>query len=474
MNYSRYDLAIIGGGSAGYAAASAAAAAGLEVALIERAERPEGLCILRGCMPTKALLYAAEVHHLARNSSIWGLNVPTVTSDFARVMARKDAMVEEFAAWRRHQLESGNFDWIRAQARFLDPHRIGLDSGAVITADHFLISTGSAIGPAPDPSFESAGYLTSDDALRLTERPRSLIVLGGGAIGLEFAQFFLRLGTRVQLLQRSPEILRDFDPDGAAELTKALEVEGMKLWAGTRLLSAHAEGAEKTVRFEHAGRIETTRAEAILLALGRRAQTRELGLANAGVETERDRILCNARMQTSVPHIYAAGDCAGPRQIVHVAVLQGETAAHNIAYPDQPREMNDRLSLSAVFTDPQIAQTGLSEREAQRRNLPYLSASHPFSDHGKSMIMNVKRGFVKLLAAPQSGEILGGLCLGPSGAELIHEITIALAQRLTVQELVRIPHYHPTLAEIWTYPAEELANRIPPQPASTAAVPARA
>jgi pyruvate/2-oxoglutarate dehydrogenase complex dihydrolipoamide dehydrogenase (E3) component len=165
-------------------------------------------------------------------------------------------------------------------------------------------------------------------------------------------------------------------------------------------------------------------------------------------------------MQTSAPHIYATGDCTGPHEIVHVAIQQGEIAAQNIARPRRKRKMDYRLLLSLVFTDPQIASVGLTEKEARKRDIPFLAASHPFHDHGKSIIMDVKEGFVKLLAHPKTGEILGGSCVGPVGGELIHEIVAAMAKHMTVKELAGMPHYHPTLAEIWTYPAEELAEKI--------------
>src|SRR5205814_2902347 len=164
------------------------------------------------------------------------------------------------------------------------------------------------------------------------------------------------------------------------------------------------------------------------------------------------------------PHIYAVGDCTGPHEIVHIAIQQGEVAAYNIAHPEAPRKMDYRLLTNVVFTEPQIATIGLTEKEAALHNIPYLSASHPFSDHGKSLIMEARDGFVKLLANPTSGEIIGGCCVGPLGGELIHEITAAMHKQMTVHELAAMPHYHPTLAEIWTYPAEELAQKIAPKP----------
>jgi pyruvate/2-oxoglutarate dehydrogenase complex dihydrolipoamide dehydrogenase (E3) component len=178
------------------------------------------------------------------------------------------------------------------------------------------------------------------------------------------------------------------------------------------------------------------------------------------VKTENGRVIANSKMQTSAPHIFAAGDCTGLHEIVHIAVTQGEIAAQNIARPKSLRKINHRLMISVVFTEPQVARVGLIEKEATARGIQFLAASHPFNDHGKSLIMEAKDGFVKLLANPKTGEILGGACVGPVGGELIHEIVAAMAKRMTVHELAAMPHYHPTLAEIWTYPAEEVSEKI--------------
>jgi pyruvate/2-oxoglutarate dehydrogenase complex dihydrolipoamide dehydrogenase (E3) component len=170
--------------------------------------------------------------------------------------------------------------------------------------------------------------------------------------------------------------------------------------------------------------------------------------------------MTNSQMQSNVPHIFGAGDCTGMYEIVHIAIQQGEIAAYNILHPDHHRAIDYRLLISIIFTEPQVARVGLTEREAQQEKIPYLAASYPFNDHGKSMIMEALDGFVKLIANPQTGEILGGTCVGPVGGELIHEIVTAMHKRMTVHELAAMPHYHPTLAEIWTYPAEELAEQI--------------
>jgi pyruvate/2-oxoglutarate dehydrogenase complex dihydrolipoamide dehydrogenase (E3) component len=422
-------------------------------------------------MPSKALLYAAEVRHLAQRAGTWGINIKSVGFDFARVMKRKAMRIAEFADYRRKQLESAKFKFIRANARFVDAHTLELTAltgtakrNARVrkqTAGHFIIATGSVTSPPPLPSLESAGYITSDEALSLKKLPKSLIVLGGGATACELAQFFARFDVAVTMIQRSPQVLKEFDYEAACVVEKVFRREGIELYTGTNLLQARKERSGKVVTFEHAGKTVGVRGDEILLALGRTPNTSGLGLENAGVLLENERIVTNAQMRTSVPHIYAAGDCTGPHEIVHIAVQQAEIAANNIAHPHVPRKMDYRLLTSVIFTDPQIATVGLTEKEAATHKIPFVCARYPFNDHGKSLIMEALDGFVKLLAHPRTGEILGGCCVGPMGGELIHEITAAMAKRMTVRELAAMPHYHPTLAEIWTYPAEELADRIP-------------
>ena len=455
-----FDVAVIGGGSGGYAAARTAAAAGLKTVVIEGGREVGGLCILRGCMPPKELLYAAEVKHLAEHAETWGVNAGRVTFDFAKVMARKAAQIKDFADFRVQQLNSKRFKFIRANAIFLDTHTVKLSNGKKLTAKYFVIATGSRVAPSPLPQLDEVGFITSDDAVALKKLPKSLIILGGGAIACEFAQFFQRFGVKVTLIQRSENLLKEFDVDAGAEVAKVFRREGMQVFTGTKLVDAKRKGKLKSVSFEQNKKMISVSAEEILFALGRVPNTALLGLENAGAKTEGGRVVTNAKMQTSAPHIFAAGDCTGPHEIVHIAIQQGETAVHNILKPKSPRRMDYRLLISVVFTEPQVATVGLTEMAAASRGIKFLVASYPFNDHGKSLIMEAKDGFVKLLANPKTGEIIGGSCVGPSGGELIHEIVTAMAKRMTVHELAALPHYHPTLAEIWTYPAEELAEQI--------------
>ncbi len=473
-----FDVAVIGGGSAGYAATRTTASEGLKTVVIEGGEKVGGLCILRGCMPTKALLYAAEVLHLAGHPEPWGIRTKGVSFDFAKVMARKNRLIKDFADYRVQQLTTGKFEFIRALARFSDAHTVQLEHRSApakssaktrrpvegpskITATHFIIATGSTVAPSPLPQLNDIGCLNSDTALKLNALPKSLIVLGGGAVAVEFAQFFARFGVKVTLIQRSPHLLHEMDSDTTGVIEEVFRREGIRVYTGTKLLDARRDGAQKEVTFEHEGKTRRVRAGEVLFALGRIPNIASLGLDNTGVQLEYDRIKTDARMQTTVPHIYAAGDCTGLHETVHIAVQQSETAAFNIAHPDRVKQMDYRLLTEIIFTDPQVAMVGLTEKRAHVRNILYRAASYPFNDHGKSLIMEAKDGFVKLLADPLTGEILGGGCVGPVGGELIHEIIAAMSKRMTVHELAAMPHYHPTLAEIWTYPAEELAGQIP-------------
>jgi len=456
-----YDIAIVGGGSAGYAATRVAAAEGLRTVLIEGAAEVGGLCILRGCMPTKMLLHSAEVLHHARHIGPFGISCENISFDFPKVIARKEVFINDLAKERREQLAHGQFTFIQSFAKFLDPHTIQLGNQISLSAAHFVITTGSSVAPPRLAGLDDAGYLTSDDALELTQVPESLILLGGGPVAVEFAQFFARFGAHVTLLQRGEHLLSKFDTDAAVVVERVFRREGIELFTNAGLLAATREGCQKTISFSHHGKPMSVSAGEIMLALGREPNTTSLDLDKAGVATEDGRIIANASMQTNVPHIYAAGDCTGPQDVVHLAVRQGEIAAHNIAHPDAMRKLDERLSLAVIFTEPQVAVVGLTEKTAKSTGVAFLTSSYPFCDHGKSLIMDALDGHVKLLADPLSGEILGGACVGPYGGELIHEIVAAMAKQMTVHELATLPHYHPTLAEIWTYPAEALADQIP-------------
>ena len=225
-----YELAVLGGGSAGYAAARTAVTAGLRTVMIESGAEVGGLCILRGCMPTKALLYAAEVMQHAGQMEPWGVRAEKVGFDFSKVMARKDAFIADLAMDRRQQLAGGDFKFLRGQANFLDPHTLAVSGHGTLSARHVVIATGSSVAPPTLPGLHDAGYLTSDDALKLTELPKSLIILGGGAVAVEFAQFFARFGVQVTILQRGDHLLSKFDTDAATEIERIFRREGVDIF----------------------------------------------------------------------------------------------------------------------------------------------------------------------------------------------------------------------------------------------------
>jgi pyruvate/2-oxoglutarate dehydrogenase complex dihydrolipoamide dehydrogenase (E3) component len=457
-----YDFVVIGGGSAGFNAARVAADLGKRVAVVDGARRLGGLCILRGCMPSKTLLYAAEVLHRAQRGSVFGLKIAGASADMRSVQARKRRIIADFAAHRRRQLEAGRFDLYRGRARFAGPHAVELSDGRLLRGRRFLIATGSGVAHPPVPGLAEAPQWSSDDVLDLDYAPESVIVLGGGIVACELAQFLSRVGSRVTIIQRSPNVLRGHSPEASGVVCRAFRDEGIELFTGTRVTRISGGARGVTVTFtDSMGRRTTRRARNLLNALGRKPLTEGLGLGAAGVRTnEAGRVVANRWQQTSQPHIYAAGDVCGPHDIVHLAVAQGELAARHAFGVKKLAPVDPSLLLEVVFTDPQLASIGAGEADLKTRGVPFLSASYPFDDHGKSILMEAKYGYVKVIAAPKSGRILGAEIVGHDAGELIHCLSGPLAMRATVFDLLRAPWYHPTLAEIITYPLEEIAAKI--------------
>lgn len=458
-----YDLICIGGGSAGFNAARVAADLGWKAAVVDGARELGGLCILKGCMPSKTLLYAAEILHHARHAGKFGLRVRGAAADMGRVHARKVAIIEDFASYRTKALTSGRFDLHRAFARFEDPHTLHLSNGKRLRARHFLIGTGSKVSVPPIPGLAESKFWTSAEVLDLDFVPKSVIVLGGGIVACELAQFLNRIGSKVTLIQRSPQLLRDNSPEAAAVVQRAMTDEGMDVFTGTKIEGIVQDRRGTTVTFRHSGRLLRRRAQHLFNALGREPATSGLGLDTAEVRTRTGgQIVTNRWQQTTAPHIYAAGDCAGPAEIVHIAIAQAELAVRHAKGVKGIKPVDYDQLLSVVFTDPQLATVGIQERDLLARGTKYLSASYPFDDHGKSILMEAKYGYVKVLVEPKRGRILGAEIVGKDAGELIHCFCVALAMRATVRDMLRAPWYHPTLAEILTYPLEELAEKVRP------------
>jgi pyruvate/2-oxoglutarate dehydrogenase complex dihydrolipoamide dehydrogenase (E3) component len=461
-----FDFAVIGGGSAGYAAASLASGRGLKVVVVEGGKEVGGLCILRGCMPSKTLLAASAHAAAVRDAGRFGIKASYQGLDGAALQARKRLLVKDFADYRAGQLDSGRFAFKRGFARFSDPHTLeirGADGTAeTISARAFLIATGSRISTPAIPGLQETGYLDSDAFLDSERLPDSVTVLGGGAVALEAATYYAELGSKVTLLQRSKSLLKEADPDVSSAVTDGLRDLGVRVETNADLLSCESTTLGKAIRYSQLGKTCSVTSSEVLCALGRRPCTEGLGLETLGIAMQGARIAVSATQQTALPHIFAAGDVCGPHEVVHIGIHQGEVAARNASRlvsggADGMESVDYRLKMFAVFSNPGVAVAGLSESEARIAGIPVRSASYPFSDHGKSMVEGVGHGFVKLITEAASGVILGAAVVGPSAAELIHEVVVAMHFRARAADLASIPHYHPTLSEIWTYPAEELS-----------------
>lgn len=463
-----FDFIVIGGGSAGYAGATVAASRGLKTLVIEGGAVVGGLCILRGCMPSKALLESAHRADSIRRATEFGLLAQFDGPDGAAIIERKSRLIEEFAGYRSTQLETGKFEFVRGNAAFTDPRtlRIELLNGEqrTVTGRAFLIATGSGIHCVEIPGLKETGCLTSDDMLVSTHVPKSVTILGGGAIALEAATYYAGLGVQTSLIQRGPQVLRETDGDIAEAVAEGLKARGVQIFCNTSLTQVRQLGDLKQVCFDHAGKIHSVEAEEIVYALGRRPHTAGLQLELAEVEIARaGAISTTPTQQTTQPHIFAAGDVCGPHEVVHIAIQQAELAARNaarfLAGDDAPLEAIDyALKLFVVFSHPEVASLGITEREAAAQECDILVSRYPFADHGKSMVHGEVDGFVKLLVERKTRRIVGAAVVGPNASELIHEIAVAMHFRATAGDLARVPHYHPTLSEIWTYPAEELAS----------------
>ncbi|MGD9852990.1 MAG: NAD(P)/FAD-dependent oxidoreductase [Nitrospirales bacterium] len=455
-----YDVIVIGGGSAGYAAARTAQIEGAKVAIIDQGPLG-GLCILRGCMPTKAILRSSDIAALIRRAPEFGLNTHGMQANLSAIIDRKNRLIKEFADDRIQSLTDSRFTLYRERAHFLSPSELQVGHQR-LSAKNIIIATGSVVARPPIKGLEDVGYLTSDEALELSTVPETLIVLGGGPVALELAQFFSRIGVQVTLLQRSAHVLSDSDEDLADPVEARFREEGMQVFTGTAIREVTASGPLKTVHFLHKGQPQQATASTILQALGRRPNIDDLHLEAARLSPQNGKIVVTSTMQTSQSHIYAVGDVNGLHEIVHIAIEQGEIAGWNATHPlEFPKRFDERLKAQVVFTDPQVASVGLSEKECTKNDIPYLTASYPFNDHGKSLCLGETHGHVKVLCDPQTGEILGGHIVGPEASEVIHELITVMYFKGTVRDLFRIPHYHPTLTEILTYPAEELTKQLP-------------
>ena len=461
---SDFDLIVVGSGSTGYHAARVASASGKRIALVEGGEDFGGLCILRGCMPTKAMLRTAEVMELIRGAGELAIGVSEPKVDWSGVVDRTGRLVREFAGDRLDAAEAlPDVEIIRERASFDSPSTLRVGDTR-LSADKFVIATGSVVWKPMIPGLHEIGFLTSDDVQTMEELPDSLIVFGGGAVAVEFSQLFRRLDVQVTVIQRSPYILSKMDLDVSVEAQKVLEDEGVEFVtsADVALFETH-EGLKSCVVRTPAGTRRLV-AEEILCAVGRRPAVEGLNCEAAGVLCEDGWVVVDENLRTSNPAIFAGGDvvggpAVGTRQLVHVAVQHGEIIGRNV-FGDELDRFDNGLVPEAVFTDPAIGAVGLTEAEAHAEGRRICTATKRFDDQGKAILMDQTKGFVKMIADGDSGEILGVHIIGPEGADLIHEAVVAMYYGATISEFVAIPHLHPTLAEALLDPAEEILDQM--------------
>ncbi|MCP3980937.1 MAG: FAD-dependent oxidoreductase [bacterium] len=456
-----YDVIVLGGGSAGSAAASAAVAAGARTLMINSGELG-GLCILRGCMPTKAMLASAHAIHEARHTEPFGIRLDgSLTAEFHKIMQRKEALVQRFKKAKVDSIEAHDYEVLDAFARFAADGSIDAD-GRRLTAERYVVATGSTPVASTIAGHENVPVLDSDGVMRLERQPKALLVHGAGPIGLELAQFFARIGTRVLLVNRSPLLYR-YDAECGEELHAALEAEGIELIApGTiERLEPCGDGLRAHISSRDGAR--AVEADVLLNALGRNAALGGLGLEHVGLDATGGRLSVDATMATSNPRIYAAGDATGSFQILHIANQEGAVAGYNACGASPAKTIDYRLKMAVTFTDPPFATVGATEDEA-RKDGDVLVGHARFPETGRAITMETRHGLWKLFADRRTGEILGSAILGPRADDLIHTIAALMHYRADFHEIFRMPWYHPTLSEVMLNLARDLRSQAGERP----------
>ncbi|GAC1299843.1 MAG: mercuric reductase [Vulcanimicrobiaceae bacterium] len=460
----RYDLCVIGAGTAGFAAANVARERGATVALVSGPGDLGGTCILRGCMPAKTLLSSTERLGEVNHAERLGVHVAEERLELREVVARKRELVDYFAADRAHELES--FPLFRGRARFVARDAIDVD-GKTLRAATFVVATGSTIVDPGIAGLARDAYFTSDDALEMTRPPRTLAVIGAGPVGCEFAQYFARLGSRVTLLQAEPNVLRNEDDDVGHAIADALRHDGVDVRTDTAIERYTRDGDARTLVYRDARGAHALVVDAIMLASHRRPNVAGFGLDVAGVAHDAGGIRVDAALRTTNPAIFAAGDVLGRRYLVHVAEYAGRLAARNaLGRTSLPADF-DRFEAHAVYTQPQVAVAGLTERACRERGLEIVVRHHPFSDVGKALVSDTACGFVKMIA-DGTGRVRGATIVGDDAIDLIGEAIALIDRGATTAEIADMPHLHPTLGEIFARVAEDFERPRDDQPACPA------
>lgn len=450
-------VVVIGAGPGGYVAALRAADLGLDVVLVEERDRPGGTCLLEGCIPSKALIHAVGVAQAAREGGAFGLEIEGVRFDLARLRAWKDAGVDRLARGVSDLLKRRGVEVVRGRARFDGPHSLQVFGSEVAGVDfrHAIVATGSR--PVVPEGFE--GAWTSREALEVAEVPGRLLVVGGGYIGLELGSVYAGLGSRVTVAEMAPTLVPGADDDISRLLHRRLSRRFEAILLETRVtrLEPRDDAFDVTLQTRGESRVEPF--DRVLVAVGRRPNTGDLGLDRAGVQVDgRGFVVVDEQRRTSVPHIFAIGDVTPGPMLAHKASREGKVAAEVLAGKSSAY---DAYAVPAVvFTDPEVAWTGLTEREAAAQGIPVWVTRFPLSALGRAWTVGDTDGFSKVLHDPDTGRVLGQAIVGPQASEIIAEGTLAIEMGATIEDLAATIHPHPTFSEM-TLEVAEAAGGLP-------------
>jgi dihydrolipoamide dehydrogenase len=452
-----YDVVVVGAGTGGYPAAIRAAQLGLRVAVVERQKALGGTCLIWGCIPTKALLEHAHALKVAQGAKEWGLSIdgPSVRLDMKQVQARKDKVVTTLTKGVEFLFRKNKIDWIKGTARLTGHGNIevtGEQPQTLHATKEIILATGSQPRSVPGVEIDRRRIITSDEAIALGEVPGSIVILGAGAVGVEFGSLFRSLGSDVTIVELLLRLVPIEDEAVSAELQKAFKKRGIKTHTGSKVTRATstADGVDLDVQLPD-GKVEQLHADYLLVATGRGPVTEGLGAADIGIEFDRGYILVDEFYRTGVPGISAVGDVIslgrpGHPQLAHVSTAEGICVAERIA-GQEPRTVNYDQVPGCTFCDPEIGSIGLTEQKAKDRGYEVAVGTFPFMALGRAKIAGEIEGFVKIVADKKYDEVLGVHIIGPRATDLVAEASVALRLECTVEELIRTIHAHPTFAE---------------------------
>ncbi len=443
------DVCVIGTGPGGYVAAIRGAQLGLKVAVVER-EELGGVCLNRGCIPTKAMLRSADLLTTFMHSADFGILAENVRVDYAKVLARKDKVVKQLVGGVASLLESNGVQVIRGSGRLVERGKVVITGAneATISAKDVIIATGSEPASLPIKGASGSGVIDSDGALELREVPQSMLVIGGGAVGAEWANIFGAFGSQVTLVEMLPTLLPLEDEDMGRALARSLSRRGITVHTDAKLeeISDGDDGKKVGTLTLKDGKQERVAADMVLIGVGRKPNTEGLGLDDVGVKTDRRGFIeIDDQLRTSVPNVYAIGDVSGKQLLAHLASHQGITAMETIA--GQDKTMDYKAVPSCTFTHPEVATVGLSEREARDKGYDVRVGKFPLAASGRAMTYGDTDGLVKVVADGKYGELLGVHIIGPSASDMIPEAVLGIRLEATLEDITGTIHAHPTMAE---------------------------